>query len=141
MIDSILKYLSVLTVAGAAISFVFGFIKYLDQRNREERTKRYELFHDLMRRVSAQGEKPGDGLLSRSSSQQSMSYSISKSTLTQRSRFLNTYKRTSLRAKLQSLYLKQSPIPSQSFGSNTSKVRPIHLGSRRIVRQMEQIQQ
>jgi hypothetical protein len=62
MIDSILKYLSVITVAGAAISFVVGFIKYLDQRNREERTKRYELFHDLMRRVSAQGEKPGDGL-------------------------------------------------------------------------------
>ena len=62
MIDSILKYLSVITVAGAAISFIVGFIKYLDQRNREERTKRYELFHDLMRRVSAQGEKPGDGL-------------------------------------------------------------------------------
>jgi hypothetical protein len=62
MIDSILKYLSVITVAGAAISFVFGFLKYLDQRKREERTKRYELFHDLMRRVSAQGDKPGDGL-------------------------------------------------------------------------------
>ena len=62
MLDSILKYLSVITVAGAAISFGVGFIKYLDQRSREERTKRYELFHDLMRRVSAQGDKPGDGL-------------------------------------------------------------------------------
>ncbi len=62
MIDAILKYLSVITVAGAAISFVVGFIKYLDQRNREERTKRYELFHDLMRRVSGIGEKPSDGL-------------------------------------------------------------------------------
>ena len=62
MIDSILKYLSVITVAGAAISFVIGLIKYLDQRRREERTKRYELFHDLMRRVSAQGDKPGEGL-------------------------------------------------------------------------------
>ncbi len=62
MLDSILKYLSVITVAGAAASFVIGFIKYLDQRNREERTKRYELFHDLMRRVSAQGDKPDDGL-------------------------------------------------------------------------------
>lgn len=62
MIDSILKYLSVVTVAGAAISFVIGLIKYLDQRNREERTKRYELFHDLMRRVSAQAEKNGQGL-------------------------------------------------------------------------------
>jgi hypothetical protein len=62
MIDSVLKYVSVITVAGAAISFVIGLIKYLDQRNREERTKRYELFHDLMRRVSAQGENAGDGL-------------------------------------------------------------------------------
>ena len=62
MLDSVLKYLSVITVAGAAISFVIGFIKYLDQRSREERTKRYELFHDLMRRISAQGSKPGEGL-------------------------------------------------------------------------------
>lgn len=62
MIDSILKYLSIMTVAGAAISFVVGFIKYVDQRNREERTKRYELFHDLMRRVSARGETSSDGL-------------------------------------------------------------------------------
>jgi hypothetical protein len=62
MIEAILKYLSVITVAGAAISFVIGFVKYLDQRNREERTKRYELFHDLMRRISAQGEKPNEGL-------------------------------------------------------------------------------
>jgi len=62
MIDSLLKYLSIVTVAGAAISFVVGLIKYLDQRKREERTKRYELFHDLMRRVSARGDKPGEGL-------------------------------------------------------------------------------
>jgi len=51
MIDSILKYLSLITLAGAAVSFAFGFIKYMDQRNREERTKRFELFHGLMRRV------------------------------------------------------------------------------------------
>lgn len=62
MLDSILKYLSIITVAGAAISFAIGLLKYLDQRKREERTKRYELFHDLMRRVSARGEKPGEGL-------------------------------------------------------------------------------
>ncbi len=62
MIDSILKYLSLITVAGAAISFVVGLVKYLDQRNREERTKRYELFHGLMRRISAFGEKEGDGI-------------------------------------------------------------------------------
>jgi hypothetical protein len=33
MIDSILKYVSLITVAGAAISFAIGFWKYLDQRN------------------------------------------------------------------------------------------------------------
>ena len=43
MLDSILKYLSIITVAGAAISFAIGLLKYLDQRKREERTKRYEL--------------------------------------------------------------------------------------------------
>ena len=53
MLDSVLKYLSLITVAGAAISFAVGFWKYLDQRKREERTKRFELFHDLMGRVSA----------------------------------------------------------------------------------------
>jgi len=56
MLDSILKYISVITVAGAAISFGIGFWKYLDQRKREERTKRFELFHDLMGRVSAEAE-------------------------------------------------------------------------------------
>jgi hypothetical protein len=62
MFDSILKYLSVITVAGAAISFVVGLVKYLDQRNREVRTKRFELFHDLMRRISAFGEREGEGV-------------------------------------------------------------------------------
>ena len=62
MIEEILKYVSLITVAGAAISFVVGLIKYIDQRNREERTKRFELYHDLMRRVSAQGERPNEGL-------------------------------------------------------------------------------
>ena len=55
MLDEILKYISLITVAGAGISFVIGLIKYLDQRNREERTKRFELYHDLMRRISAPG--------------------------------------------------------------------------------------
>lgn len=62
VLDSILKYLSIATVAGAAISFVIGLVKYLDQRNREERTKRYEIYHGLMRKISAQGEKPNEGL-------------------------------------------------------------------------------
>ena len=61
-IDNILKYTSLITVAGAAISFCIGLIKYLDQRKREEKNKSFELFHDLMRRVSGQGEKPGDTL-------------------------------------------------------------------------------
>ena len=62
MIEAILKYLSVITVCGAGISFVIGLMKYLDQRNREERTKRFELYHDLMRRISAAGERSGDSL-------------------------------------------------------------------------------
>ena len=62
MIDEILKYISLIAVAGAGISFVIGLLKYLDQRNREERTKRFELYHDLMRRISAQGERPSEGL-------------------------------------------------------------------------------
>ncbi len=60
--DKILQYISIITVAGAGISFVVGFIKYIDQRNREERTKRFKLFHDLMRRVSAKGEGTNEGL-------------------------------------------------------------------------------
>ncbi len=39
-----------------------GLLKYLDQRNREEHTKRFELYHDLMRRISAQGERSNEGL-------------------------------------------------------------------------------
>ena len=62
MLDTVLKYGSLVAVAGAAISFVVGLIKYLDQRNLQERTRRFELFHDLMRRVSAQGEHPNEGL-------------------------------------------------------------------------------
>jgi hypothetical protein len=62
MIDDILRYISLITVAGAGISFVVGLVKYLDQRNREERTKRFELYHDLMRRISAQGDRPNEGL-------------------------------------------------------------------------------
>jgi hypothetical protein len=52
MAELILKYLSIITVAGAAVSFVIGLIKYLDQRAREERNKRYQLFHNLIREIS-----------------------------------------------------------------------------------------
>ncbi len=62
MIDTILKYLSLITVAGAAISFVVGLVKYLDQRKREERTTRFKMFHDLMGPIVARGERPNEGL-------------------------------------------------------------------------------
>ena len=58
MLEALLKYLSLISVAGAGISFVIGLVKYLDQRRLEQQTKRFTLFHDLMRRVAAQGEKP-----------------------------------------------------------------------------------
>ncbi|MGB8694444.1 MAG: hypothetical protein WCD08_13145 [Steroidobacteraceae bacterium] len=57
MADVVLKYLSIITVAGAAVSFVVGLLKYLDQGSREERTKRFELYHGLMRNISAVGDK------------------------------------------------------------------------------------
>ena len=60
--EEILKYVSLISVAGAGISFVVGVWKYLDQRAREDRTKRFELYHDLMRRVSAFGEGDGKSL-------------------------------------------------------------------------------
>ena len=62
MIDAILKYLSLITVAGAAISFIVGLIKYLDQRNREERTTRFKTFHELMGPIVAPGERPNEGM-------------------------------------------------------------------------------
>jgi len=62
LIDTILKYLSLITVAGAAISFVVGLVKYLDQRKREERTTRFKMFHDLMGPIVARAERPNEGL-------------------------------------------------------------------------------
>ena len=62
MLETVLKYLSLITVAGAAISFVVGLIKYLDQRNREVRVRSFEQFNDLMRRVSAYGDQADFGL-------------------------------------------------------------------------------
>ena len=62
MIDTILKYLSVITVAGAAISFIVGLVKYLDQRKREERTTRFKTFHELMGPIVARGERSNEGL-------------------------------------------------------------------------------
>jgi hypothetical protein len=60
ILDLLLKYLSVITVAGAGIAFAVGLWKYVDQRDREERHRRMETFDSLMRRVSAFGERPDD---------------------------------------------------------------------------------
>ena len=78
MVEIIIKYLSVITVAGAAISFVVGLFKYLDQRNQKERTKRFELFHDLMHHVSARGDGTNETLPLTTASCCSMNCNISR---------------------------------------------------------------
>ena len=60
MLEEILKYLSLITVSGAGISFIVGLVKYIDQRDREERNKRFEMFHGLMRSVAARGGLQGE---------------------------------------------------------------------------------
>ncbi len=44
----ILEYVSLITLCGAAISFVVGLIKWIDQRNREQEQKQYEAFHKMV---------------------------------------------------------------------------------------------
>jgi hypothetical protein len=46
--EEILKYLSLITLAGTAISFAVGLIKWIDQRNREQEQKQYEAFHKMV---------------------------------------------------------------------------------------------
>lgn len=46
--DDVLKYISLITLAGAAISFAIGLIKWIDQRNREQEQKQYEAFHKMV---------------------------------------------------------------------------------------------
>jgi len=48
--------------AGAAISFIVGAFKYLDQRKREERSTRFKTFHELMGPIADRGERPNEGL-------------------------------------------------------------------------------
>ncbi|MFN1652044.1 hypothetical protein [Vibrio rotiferianus] len=43
--DELLKYVSLITLCGAAISLV---IKWIDQRNREQQQKHYEAFHQMV---------------------------------------------------------------------------------------------
>lgn len=59
MLEIILKYLSIITVSGAGISFVIGLWKYLDQRKIEARNTRYKMYHDLMGRISASDGSSG----------------------------------------------------------------------------------
>ncbi len=47
-LDELLKYVSLITLCGAAISFVIGLIKWIDQRNREQQQKHYEAFHQMV---------------------------------------------------------------------------------------------
>lgn len=46
--ETILKYISLITLSGAAISFIVGLIKWIDQRNREEEQKQSEAFHKMV---------------------------------------------------------------------------------------------
>jgi len=59
VVEVLVKYVALISLAGAGISFIAGLWKYLDQRNREERNRRFETYHDLMRTVSA-FEKDGN---------------------------------------------------------------------------------
>ena len=52
ILDNVLKYGSIITVATAFISSIAGLWKYLDQRNREEKFKRDEKFHALWELIS-----------------------------------------------------------------------------------------
>lgn len=46
--ENILKYISLITLCGAGISFAIGLIKWIDQRNREQDQKQYEAFHKMV---------------------------------------------------------------------------------------------
>lgn len=46
--DEILKYVSLITVVGAGISFVVSLLKWFDQRKKEQEDKHYESFHRMV---------------------------------------------------------------------------------------------
>ncbi|MBQ4848810.1 hypothetical protein [Pseudoalteromonas sp. MMG012] len=46
--EEIVKYTSLITLCGAAISFVIGLLKWIDQRNREREQKHYDAFHKMV---------------------------------------------------------------------------------------------
>jgi hypothetical protein len=58
-VELFLKYLSQISVCGAAVSFIFGLIKWLDQRNREREDKEYQYFHKMVCLASGSDEAGG----------------------------------------------------------------------------------
>ena len=46
--EEVLKYVSLITLCGTAISFIIGLIKWIDQRNREQEQKQFEAFHKMV---------------------------------------------------------------------------------------------
>ena len=46
--ESILKYISIITLCGTAISFIIGLIKWIDQRNREQEQAQFTAFHKMV---------------------------------------------------------------------------------------------
>jgi hypothetical protein len=46
--EEILKSVSQIAVSGAALSFVIGLIKWIDQRNRDQEEREYQSFHKMV---------------------------------------------------------------------------------------------
>ena len=55
--NEILRYISLLTLVGTAISFVIGLFQWIDQRNREQEQKQYEAFHKMVGLASGIGDR------------------------------------------------------------------------------------
>jgi hypothetical protein len=47
-LDLFLKYAALLALVGAAVSFGFGFLKWIDQRKREQEQKEHDSFHRMV---------------------------------------------------------------------------------------------
>ena len=46
--ETILKYISIITLCGTVISFIIGLIKWIDQRNREQEQSQFAAFHKMV---------------------------------------------------------------------------------------------
>jgi len=46
--EDALKYISLITLCGAAISFLVGLVKWIDQRNLEQEQKNHVAFHRMI---------------------------------------------------------------------------------------------